>query len=394
LFGGGNISKLLNNAHNHRQYLGHLNDLVRTTYNSTYLSRWTAQYGALAQQDLSGVLSYIDTRANYVLGQLPTATFSITNNGGNNFTVTNGIAILGGTAPLSVNAIVVNGTAYPVTWISDTGWRITIPLAGGANSLAVATLDQHGLVITNAADTITVTNTGPATLLPIVINEWMADNAGPGGLPDPADGLYQDWFELFNPNTNAVGLGGLHLTDNLGVPNKWRIPAGTFISARGFLLVWADNNTSQNSALGGTNIDLHAAFALNNGGEAIGLFAADGITPISTVRFDSQFQNVSQGWFPDGRTNETYFMTNWTPRAANTLIQALHITELSVHAGVVTLTWSAIPGRAYRVLFKDNLEAPVWTPLGGEVPAFSGAASATDSVPPAGQRFYRVLRVD
>src|SRR5688572_15897572 len=39
LFGGGNISKLLNNAHNHRQYLCHLNDIVRTTYNNAYMSR-------------------------------------------------------------------------------------------------------------------------------------------------------------------------------------------------------------------------------------------------------------------------------------------------------------------------------------------------------------------
>jgi hypothetical protein len=24
------------------------------------------------------------------------------------------------------------------------------------------------------------------------------------GYADPADGLFQDWFELFNPNTNSV----------------------------------------------------------------------------------------------------------------------------------------------------------------------------------------------
>jgi len=390
LFGGGNISKLLNNAHNHRQYLCHLNDIVRTTYNNAYMSRWTAHYGAIGQQDLSSVLNYITTRANYVLGQLPTATFAITNNGGNNFTVTNGMAVLGGTAPLSVNQIVVNGTAYPVTWISDTVWRITIPLSAGANSLAVNALDKRGLIISNAFDTITVTNTGPATLLPVIINEWMADNAGPGGIPDPADGLYQDWFELFNPNTNVVNLGGLHLTDVPSVPDKWRIPAGTFISARGFLLVWADNNTNQNSIPGGTNIDLHASFNLNNGGEAIGLFAADGITPISTVTFDSQFQNVSAGRFPDGSTNAAYFMTNFTPRAANTLTAPMILAALAVNSGVATLQWNATVGRTYQVEFADDLAPPSWTRSGTNILATNATASATDTVGTNAQRFYRV----
>ena len=59
------------------------------------------------------------------------------------------------------------------------------------------------------------TNNPATTPAPVVINEWMADNAGPDGFPDPADGLYQDWFELYNPNTNAVDLSGYTLTDNL-----------------------------------------------------------------------------------------------------------------------------------------------------------------------------------
>jgi hypothetical protein len=392
LFGTGNISKLLNNAHNHRQYLCHLNDIVRTTFNSTYMSRWTAHYGAIGQQDLSSILNYIATRAGFVLGQLPTATFAITNNGGNNFTIANGVAILGGTAPLSVDEVVVNGTAYPVTWLSDIVWRIAVPMAAGVNSLAVSALDKHGAVVAGATDTIVVTNTGPAALLPVIINEWMADNAAPGGIPDPADGLYQDWFELFNPNTNAVNLSGLHLTDNLDVPNKWRIPTNSFISARGFLLVWADNSTNQNSALGGTNVDLHANFSLNNGGETVGLFAADGITPIFALTFGQQIQNVSQGYFPDGNTNTVYLMTNFTPRAANTLSAPL-AAAISTGGGAVTVYWNAIVGRTYRVEFTDNLTTPSWSPLNGDIVAVTTTASTSDNITTNSQRFYRVRLV-
>ena len=36
----------------------------------------------------------------------------------------------------------------------------------------------------------------------------------------------------------------------------------------------------------GTNVDLHANSSLDKDGEAIGLFALDGVTPLSTVTFD------------------------------------------------------------------------------------------------------------
>ena len=63
-------------------------------------------------------------------------------------------------APLTVDQIVVNGTTYPVTWLSDTTWRITVPLVSGANSLSVTALDKQGILVTNASRTLIVTNTG------------------------------------------------------------------------------------------------------------------------------------------------------------------------------------------------------------------------------------------
>ena len=76
-------------------------------------------------------------------------------------------------------------------------------------------VNRNGLRLTDAIDTINITNNNSGSPLPVVINEWMADNAGPLGFPDPSDGLFQDWFELFNPNTNAVNLAGFYLTDTL-----------------------------------------------------------------------------------------------------------------------------------------------------------------------------------
>ena len=185
--------------------------------------------------------------------------------------------------------------SYPITWTGLTSWTISVWLPQHTNLLVVQGVDNHGVALTNATDSITVTNLGVLPASPIVINEWMADDMGPGGLADPADGLFQDWFELFNPNPNTLDLSGFYLTDDLAWPTRWRIPTNVFISAGGFLLVWADNNTNQNLVGGGTNLDLHAGFQLNNGGEALGLFYRDGVTPLAAVTFGPQFQNVSQG---------------------------------------------------------------------------------------------------
>lgn len=146
------------------------------------------------------------------------------------------------------------------------------------------------------------------------INEWMADNTHT--VADPADGGFEDWFELYNPSTNAANLGGYYLTDNLSNKFQFLIPNNGHyvIPPGGYLLVWADNEDTQNST---NRADLHASFALSKGGEALGLFAADGTT-IDAVTFGAQTSDVSQGRYLDGAAN-IYTMTTPTPRAANTL---------------------------------------------------------------------------
>ena len=290
----------------------------------------------------------------------------------------------------------MNGVAYQPVWSNLTNWTITLPLVAGLNTLAVQGLDMRGQAVATATDTIAVTNTGAGAFLPVVINEWMADNKGPGGLPDPADGLFQDWFELFNPNPAAVNLSGHYLTDTLAEPAKWQIPADIFISGLGHLLVWADGNTNQNPVAGGTNLDLHANFQLNNSGEALGLFAVDGVTPISTVTFGSQVQNVSQGLFPDGDTNTLFFMTNWTPRAANTLdgLSAPRVLAVEKAGDLVSLRCQVMPGRAYQLQYKAELTTPLWIPSPTS-PAERAAGEElilTDLLDgPASNRFYQVL---
>ena len=120
------------------------------------------------------------------------------------------------------------------------------------------------------------------TGIPLVINELMASNSGVSRDPQ---GQYDDWIEIYNYGVNAVNIGGMYLTDDLSDPTKWRIPANnitaTTIAAGGYLLIWADNDT--------TDTGLHANFKLDADGEEIGLFDSDGITLIDSIAFSPSY---------------------------------------------------------------------------------------------------------
>jgi hypothetical protein len=228
-----------------------------------------------------------------------------------------------------------------------------------------------------------------APAVEVVINEWMAQNRTT--LADPADGMFDDWFELYNPNAGAADLSGFTLTDDLSNPARFIIPQGVIIPPKGFLLVWADGQPQQN----GFNQDLHVNFSLNREGEAIGLFAPDG-TPMDTVVFGPQTADVSQGRFPDGASPPFVFMNTPTPGAPNVFASdgTPHIDASSVQIGAngtLTITWAAEPGRIYRVQYKNDLRDSEWLEL-AEFAAQSNVATFTDdSLFLNQQRFYRII---
>ncbi len=143
----------------------------------------------------------------------------------------------------------------------------------------------------------------------LVINEFLASNDST--LADE-HGEFDDWIEIFNRGTEPVDIGGLYITDDLTNPTAWQIPTtapdSTTIPPGGFLLLWADKQSEQGVR--------HVEIKLGSKGEQIGLFAADGKTPIDTLTFGAQTTDVSQGRYPDGSDNWMTF-DNPTPRYTN-----------------------------------------------------------------------------
>ena len=191
----------------YRRFYSHLLDISTTTVNAAHLRPWAAHYGGLLSQDWSGAVSYLQQRSDYLRRGMPLATpFAITGNSGERSAVATNVVTVSGTAPLTVDALLLNGTRPVITWSRLTNWTVTVPLIAPVNRLVFQGVNHHGDLITNALAAITVTNTAAPSLQAVVINEWMADNAFPDGFSSPADNQFSDWFELYNPNTAAVDL--------------------------------------------------------------------------------------------------------------------------------------------------------------------------------------------
>ncbi len=387
-----NMAKITRLPNNLRRFYSHVLDIGTRAMDDAYLHRWASHYSGLLSQNWSRAADYLVQRSRYLLGTLPKQTpFAITAHGGADFTTPEPSVKLTGTAPLTVFALAVNGTRYPVNWRNLTNWSLTIPLTQPAQQFVIEGVDRLGGRITNALDTIQVTASGPLARRSIVINEWMADNSAPGGFADPISGLFSDWFELFNPNPDPFDLSGYFLTDEPLQWDKFRVPANTIIPGGGFLIVWADGRPELNGA-SLTHGALHANFQLSKEGERIALFGPGG-APEASVVFGPQRANVSEGLFPDGAADHVVPMPDWSPGAPNRVGEspAPQITGawLSLDGGM-TLRFSTVPGRIYRVEVTDHFNPPSWTPVGEDRTAASDSIQVTDLSVPDAQRFYRV----
>lgn len=228
-------------------------------------------------------------------------------------------------------------------------------------------------------------------LPPVTINEWMAANDG--AVADPADGDFDDWFELFNAGAQAVNLSGFTLTDDLADPVKFTIPNGAVIAPGGFLLVWADNEPVQHQSGG----DLHASFSLRASGEAIGLFAPDG-REVDSVIFAAQPGDVSDGRWPDGEPGEGILRQSApTPGTANDLTPAgaplipnVSLVWNAAGDGLV-LTFTTEFGRYYVVQHSPDLREGSWQSVSSELPGRSDPIEFEIAGPiTTGAAFYRV----
>jgi hypothetical protein len=141
------------------------------------------------------------------------------------------------------------------------------------------------------------------SIAPLVVNEALTHSL-----------TEHDWIELFNPTDAEVDLGGWFLTDEAAWPQKYRIPDGTRIAARGFRVF---TEADFNPVPGQTN-----SFALSSLGENVYLLSGDAATNLTGYSHGFSFGAAEAGVSFGRQVNsvgEEFFVAQIgpTPGAAN-----------------------------------------------------------------------------
>jgi hypothetical protein len=121
-----------------------------------------------------------------------------------------------------------------------------------------------------------------------VVNEVMPANSFTAA---DQNGEYDDYIELYNLSSASVNLSGYYLSDNKKEPGKWKFPQGTTIVSKGYLIVWADNDT--------TETGLHANFKLSSAGEDV-VISDPEKTILDKTSFPEQSLELSWSRVPNG----------------------------------------------------------------------------------------------
>jgi len=205
-------------------------------------------------------------------------------------------------------------------WATAPSGLFNVTGIGGQFDGAAPYLDNYQIFPMYFTDIDTTSMPAPSLL----INELMAENAT---AYQDENGDFDDWIELYNNGTTDISLAGLMLTNDMNDIAKFQIDvnSGEMISAGGYAIVWADNETAQG--------DLHANFELDAAGGYIGLAYMNGCTPeiVDEIDYTALSADESFGRETDGNEPWVVFSIS-TPNAMNQYLSVEEVGNTSIKA--------------------------------------------------------------
>ncbi|HTD68326.1 MAG TPA: lamin tail domain-containing protein, partial [Candidatus Limnocylindria bacterium] len=217
---------------------------------------------------------------------------------------TNALSNSGGTVRLR-NAL--DAVLLEVNYDTTAPWPLAADSAGHSLVLAQPSYGEDDSRAWAASDVIggspgRADSVSPEPLRNLVINEFLSRTVPPA----------EDFIELYNRGTTALDISGAWLSDSANT-NKFRIPNGTVLPARGFAVF----------------SETQLGFGLSSSGEKILLVSSNQNRVLDAWTFDSQDDAISSGRFPDGSVNIRE-LSALTPGAINAppLQRSIVINEL------------------------------------------------------------------
>jgi hypothetical protein len=278
------LNRLIVDVAKRRAYLSHLYEICTSVYNKAWMEPWAAHFDDLVPGGsvFSDDLDYIGDRSEFILGAIDGEvglTFSITTNGGSDFSTSASPVTLVGEGGLEVDEIRLAGSsvALPVVWTDTDRWSLAVPLDTGANVLALEAYDPSGALV--GTDSITVTKTGSSTVPAtdnLVVSKIYYNP--PGG----AEGA--EYVELLNISpTVTLDLTGLSFTAGIGFTfpsNAELLPGERVLLVSNQLAFEAE--FGMGLPIGGTYTGI-----LDNGGETLTLQTPNG-SVVQSFAYDDE----------------------------------------------------------------------------------------------------------
>jgi hypothetical protein len=294
----------------------------------------------------------------------------------------------------STNLITVKVTDNGAPPLSDT--KSFTVVVNEANSAPVLTVPTDRTIV--ELSTLTVTNTTSDVDLPANTLTFSLVSAPSGVNLDPSTGVLT-WTpsEAQSPSTNLITV---KVTDN-GVPLS--------SDTKSFTIVVVEANRapalspiSDQIAFAGIQVVVTNSATDDDLPGNVLTYSLDPGTP------EGAFIDPENGlftWTPAAnQVPSTNLVTvrvadNGVPGMSSTrsfsivVVSPPVIESIVASGGSVTITWSAVSEKHYRVQFKSALNDPDWSDLPGDVISSGTTASKSDSMLSETQRSYRVLLV-
>jgi hypothetical protein len=214
LWGGRAISKLIQRPQNLRRFYGHLQDVMSTTFNTTYMAHWTDHYDNFTPgQDFSSILTWIGQRATYVQSQIPPpSAWAVTTAPAANALISTGSVAFAGTAPYLYNTVqfeTAGSDPVKADFSNLSNWAATVPVLLGRNEISLRVYDPSGVLIPAASQQFVVIGTSASGFV----------DADSNGLPDA--------WEHATGLDKIPGAGASADSDGDGMTNLQEYLAGT-----------------------------------------------------------------------------------------------------------------------------------------------------------------------
>lgn len=271
--------RITQNDSRKRIYYGHLHDIISTTYNIDYMSKWVNHLrGFDPNQNWSNHLNYINSRSRNVLSQIRSIreiNFSI-QTPGTIQTANNSVKIEGkGWVNVKEIRIKDSPNSLPIEWTDSNTWNTSLPVSPGRNSFTLEAIDYSGKVV--GTDNVTIVSSSdsePASKDNVVISEIMY-NPSPLSDQEIAAGFIDkdqfEFIEIMNIAENATNLQGVRFINGIDYEFQSSIvldPGGRLIIAKdrlAFLTRYPDKSGSLASG------NFKNGTSLSNGGERLHL---------------------------------------------------------------------------------------------------------------------------